>query len=242
VISALLGTFANAALIVVGAFLGLLLRSGLTEQHRRTMMHAVGLVVLFVGIDLAWPVRQVEDAPGVVVLLVALALGGVLGSALGLQDRLERFGDALQRRFASRGRFSEGFVTATLLFLVGPLAIVGSLQSGVSGDHSALFLKGVLDGVGSIAMAATFGVGVAVSAVPVLLYQGAIALSGALLASAWIDPAGDPRLVLFNGVGGLMIVGLGLNILEVTRIRVADLLPALVLVIPVGALFAWVLA
>lgn len=239
--SALLGTVVNAALIVFGALLGLLLRAGLTEQYKRTMMHAVGLVVLFVGLDLTWPVRNVENVPGVVVLLIALVVGGVVGGALGLQNRLERFGEALQRRFTSRGRFSEGFVTATLLFLVGPLAIVGSLQSGVSGDHSALFLKGVLDGIGSIAMAATFGVGVAVSAIPVLIYQGTIAVSGALLASVWADPVGDPRIVLFNGVGGLMIVGLGLNILELTRIRVADLLPALILVIPIGALFAWAL-
>lgn len=238
---ALLGTLANAALIVVGALLGLLLRSGLTQRHKQTMMHAVGLVVLLVGLDLAWPVRGVNEPPGIVVLLVALSLGGVIGSALRLQERLERFGDVLQRRFASQGRFSEGFVTATLLFCVGPLAIVGSLQSGISGDHSALFLKGALDGVGSVAMAATFGLGVAVSAVPVLIYQGAIALSGAVLANAWIDPTGDPRVVLFNGVGGLMIVGLGLNILELARIRVADLLPALVLVVPIGALLSWLL-
>ena len=225
------GTLLNVVTVLVGSTLGLLLRGRLPERFVTTTMQAIGLTTLFIGVGNAFDLNRVERPPGVILALMALALGGMVGELWRLEERLEGFGDTLKRRFRGQGRFTEGFVASSLLFCVGPLTLIGSLQNGLSGDASFLVLKSVLDGFASLALATTFGFGVLFSVVVVALYQGSLSLGAGLLSGFVPDPASDPRVLLVNGVGGIMIVGLGINLLELKRIRVASLLPSLVLVV-----------
>ena len=167
--------------------------------------------------------------------LLALALGGALGEWWGIEEGLERLGDRLKRRFADSGSFTEGFVAASLLFCVGPLALLGSVQNGLTGEAGFLVLKSTLDGFSALALATSFGLGVMASALVILVYQGGLSLTAGLFANLVPDPAADPRVLLVNGVGGLMIVALGLGLLDVKRLRVASMLPALALAV----LFHW---
>lgn len=226
------GTWVNVVTVTLGATLGLLLRGRLPERIVAVVMQAIGLTTLFIGMQSAWDLTRVEAPPGVIVALIGLALGGALGEALGLHDRLEGLGETLKRRFGGQGRFTEGFVAATLLFCVGPLTLIGSIQNGLVGDASFLLLKSTLDGFAALALATTFGFGVIFSAVVILLYQGGLSLGAGLFASLVPDPGSDPHVLLVNGVGGLMILGLGLGLLEIRQVRVASLLPALLVVLP----------
>lgn len=225
------GTLLNIVTVLVGSALGLLLRGRLPERVVTTVMQAIGLTTLFIGIDNAFDLDKVVRPPGVILALMALALGGALGEWWGLERRLEGVGDALKRRFRGQGRFTEGFVAASLLFCVGPLTLIGSIQNGLSGDPSFLVLKSTLDGFAALALSATFGFGVIFSVFVVAFYQGSLSLFAGLFAALVPDPANDPRVLLVNGVGGLMIVGLGFNLLEIKRLRVASLLPSLALVV-----------
>ncbi len=225
------GTLLNIVTVLVGSALGLLLRGRLPERVVTTVMQAIGLTTLFIGIDNAFDLNRVDRPPGVILALMALALGGALGEWWDLEGRLEGVGDALKRRFRGQGRFTEGFVAASLLFCVGPLTLIGSIQNGLSGDPSFLVLKSTLDGFAALALSATFGFGVIFSVFVVAFYQGSLSLFAGLFAALVPDPANDPRVLLVNGVGGLMIVGLGFNLLEIKRFRVASLLPSLALVV-----------
>lgn len=225
------GTLVNVATVLLGSSLGLALRGRLPERIVTVVMQAIGLTTLFIGLVNAWDLTRVARPPGIIVGLMALALGGALGEWWRLEERLEGLGEVLKRRFRGRGRFTEGFVAASLLFCVGPLTLIGSLQNGLAGDPSFLLLKSALDGFSSLALAATFGFGVLASVLVVAVFQGALSL-GAGLVAQWVpDPAADPRVLLVNGVGGLMIVGLGLGLLEIKRLRVASMLPALLLAV-----------
>jgi uncharacterized membrane protein YqgA involved in biofilm formation len=230
-LAALDGTLVNVATVVVGSALGLAVRGRLPERITAVLLQAIGLTTLYIGFTNAGDLARVGDPPGVILGLVALALGAALGEWARLGDRLEGLGHFLKRRLRGRGRFTEGFVAASLLFCVGPMTLVGSLQNGLTGDASLLLLKAALDGISAVALAATFGFGVLASALVVLVLPGGLAL-GAGAVAAWLpDPAVDPRVLLVNGVGGLMIVGLGLMLLEVRRVSVAAMLPALPLVV-----------
>lgn len=225
------GTLLNIVTVLLGSGLGLLLRGRLPTRVVATVVQAIGLTTLFIGVDNAFDLDAVAQPPGIIVALMALALGGALGEWWRLDDRLEGLGEALKRRFRGQGRFTEGFVAASLLFCVGPLTLIGSIQNGLVGDNAFLVLKSTLDGFAALALSATFGFGVIFSAVVIALYQGSLSLSAGLFANLVPDPANDPRVLLINGVGGLMIIGLGINLLELTRVRVASLLPSLLLVV-----------
>ena len=230
-VDALSGTLVNTLTVLLGSAVGLVLRGRLPNRIGAVLLQAIGLVTLFIGFSAAADLGRVAAPPGVVLGLVALAAGAALGEWWRLGDRLEGLGDALKRRVRGQGRFTEGFVAASLLFCVGPMTLVGSLQNGLVGDASLLLLKATLDGISSIALAATFGFGVLASALVVLLFQGGIALGASAIAGWLPDPAIDPRVLLVNGVGGLIIVGLGITLLELRRVSVASMLPALPLVV-----------
>lgn len=225
------GTLVNTVTVVAGSLLGLLLRGRLAERTVTTVMQAIGLVTVFIGVNNAFDLTKVSSPPGLITGLVALALGGVLGEWWQLGERLEKLGERLKARFGGQGSFTEGFMAASLLFCVGPLTLVGSIQNGLAGDDSFLLLKAALDGVSSIGLAATFGFGVLFAAATVIVIQGSISLSAGLLAGFLSDPGTDPNVLLVNGVGGLLILGLGLTLLGAVRIRTASLLPALLLVV-----------
>nr|WP_169311963.1 DUF554 domain-containing protein [Deinococcus maricopensis] len=238
------GTFINIAAVLVGTAVGLALGGRLPERTQRTLLQTLSLVTLFIGLGMAGDLNKVSagSVPGVIVALLALALGAVIGEALQLEDHLSTLGDALKRRFRGGGRFTEGFVAASLLFCIGPMTIIGGLQNGLTGDNSTYVLKSTLDGIAALALAGVYGVGVGFSTLTILVLQGGISLAAGALSSSLPDPATNPYVLALTGAGGLMIVGISWNLmlaglnLEDRRVRVGSLLPALV----IAPLLLWV--
>lgn len=230
------GTLFNVVTVLLGSAAGLALRGKLPQRITEAIMQAIGLVTVYIGLANAFDLSKVSEPPGVIVGLMALAIGAALGEWWRLEAAIEGLGEFLKKRLRGRGRFTEGFVAASLLFCVGPLALLGSIQNGLSGDAGFLLLKSALDGFSALALAATLGFGVAASALVVLVYQGGLSLAAGVFANLVPDPTTDPRVLLVNGVGGLIIVALGLGLLEVKRLKVAAMLPAL----PLAVLFYWV--
>jgi len=217
---ALSGTLLNAATVLVGGLLGTLLGDRLPERIRERVVFGVGLFILAMGMKFA------IDSSNLLYLLGSILLGGIIGAAAGIDRRLTAFGDALQRRFAREGRastVSEAFVTASIVFCVGPLTFLGAIQNGLSGDASLLVIKSVLDGFTAIALAATLGWGVLLTIAVILVYQGGLALGASALASA----LSELQLREMNAVGGLLILGVGLKLLAIRDVKVADFLPAI---------------
>jgi uncharacterized membrane protein YqgA involved in biofilm formation len=198
---------------------------------QQIITQGLGLVTLFVGVSLAasLPKAPAGQLDGVILGLLALILGGLLGEALHLEQRLEQIGNWLKARFKGQGRFTEGFVAASLLFCIGPLALIGSLNNGLTGNNTLLTLKASMDGLAAIALTSSYGIGVGFSVLSILLYQGGVSLMAGGLAQALPNPATSPIVLLLTGVGGLMIIGLALNLLDIAQVRVASFLPALLL-------------
>lgn len=220
--SALWGTLVNFFAILLGSGLGIVFKRGIPERLRSALVNGMGLCVLFVG------VRGLFEGETTLLIVLSIAIGGLLGTLLKLDSLLDRMGGALERRVqkgAADGSFAQGFVSASLLFCVGAMAIVGSLNSGLRGDHEMLFTKSVLDGVMALSLASTPGAGVAFSAVPVLLYQGVIALSAGALAPLLSSAA----IADMTAAGSLLIVAIALNQLKCTDIKVVNYIPAVFL-------------
>lgn len=214
------GTFLNVATVVVGGATGSLLRHRLPGTLQTTLLNGIGLVTLLIGVQMALQARSV------VLVLVSLLAGGVAGSLLGVADRLELIGDALQHRLAGiGGKVSEAFVTTSLIFCVGPLTILGSIQDGLQGRIDLLAVKSTLDGITALAFASTLGPGVLLSAATILVYQGALTLGAGFVRSTLTDD----MIAAMTAAGGLMIVGLGVEILRLRDLRLANYLPALVI-------------
>ena len=230
----MLGTIVNAGAVVLGGGLGLLLKKGLPARISEAIMGGVGLVVLYIGVSGALA------GENVLVAVLSVVLGGALGAWMDIDAALNRLGARAQAAFAGGGgksgadgaggagggsRFAEGFVSASLLFCVGAMAVVGSLQSGLTGEHSTLFAKALIDGVSAMVFASAMGAGVLLSAAAVLLYQGAITLLASLLAPVLSDAA----VAEMTCAGSLLIVGIGLNLLGLTKLKLANYLPAVFL-------------
>ena len=229
----LTGTLINVTAIALGTSLGTLLGDRLPERVRETVMHALGLVTLAVGIDGALaafrpPLSELTRA-SVLLVLASVLIGGVIGELIGIESWLNRSGEALKRRFAGehehQARFTEGFVVASLVFCVGPLAILGSIQDGLSGDFELLAIKSLLDGFAALAFASALGWGVGFSVIPVFVYQGTISLA----ASGLADVLTDEIVAGLTAAGGILILGISLRLLELKQVRVGNLLPALLL-------------
>jgi hypothetical protein len=213
------GTAINIVAVLAGGTLGTVVGSRLSEGMRETAMNAIGLVTVLVGIQ---SFLRFENP---LVPLVSVIVGLVIGELLGIDDVLKRFGDALERRFSKGGSpVSRAFVTTSLLFCVGPLTILGSLQDGISGDYRLLALKSALDFVASLSFASVLGWGVLLSAGSILVVQGGLTLSGALFGSFMTEP----MILALTSTGGVLLLGLGLTLLSLKEVRVANMLPALV--------------
>ena len=232
----MIGTLINVALILIGCGLGLVLRKGIPERLQSTVMRALGLSVVLIGISGA---IKTSDT---MCVIVSMAVGSFLGSALNIERRLEQLGDFAERKLGShagcQGSISKGFVTASLVYCVGAMAIVGAIDSGINGNHATLIAKGMLDGVSAIIFTSTMGIGVALSAVAVLVYQGAIALL-----ATWVAPLLNEAMIgEMSAVGGLLIVGIGLNMLyDKEHVPVGNMLPAIfmpLIYLPIVGLFA----
>ena len=226
----LTGTIVNTGAIIIGTFVGLLVKQGIKENYSKAIIKAISLAILVIGISGALKTSNF------ILVILSIVLGTLLGTALKIEARLDRLGERLNQRFGRGGSpFVEGFVTSSLIFCVGAMAVVGAIESGLHGNHETLFAKSLLDGITSLILSSTLGVGVLFSAVVVFLYQGGITL----LASS-LEPVLTEAVVLeMSAVGGLLILGLGLNILEIgkERIPVGNMLPAMFLPIILLAIF-----
>jgi uncharacterized membrane protein YqgA involved in biofilm formation len=210
-----IGTIINVVAVVIGGSLGTVLGDRLDPRLRATAMDGLGLAL---------------GTHNVLIVLASVVVGGAIGARLGIEDRLEAFGQQLEKRFASQSdrtasRFSRGFLTASLVFCVGPMTILGSIQDGLTGDFRTLAVKSLLDFFAGIAFASTLGVGVVFSACTVLLYQGGLTL----LAASVRDWLTDPMIREMSATGGVLIIGIGLRLLELKAVAVGNLLPAIVL-------------
>ncbi|WP_020676602.1 DUF554 domain-containing protein [Geopsychrobacter electrodiphilus] len=224
------GTLINVAGVVVGSLIGRWAGRHLSARLRQTLMVGLGLAVLLIGLKLAIQSQQV------MIVIGSLILGGLIGELLGIEKRLEAFGRGLQQRFSGLGKIAEGFVTASLLYCVGAMAIMGALQDGTGAKPTILYAKAALDGVASIALTSTLGIGVLFSVIPLALYQGGITLATELTKSILTGPV----IVEMNAVGGLLIVAIALDLMEIRRLPVGNLLPAVF--VAVGLMWGFGLA
>ena len=223
------GTLINCALILVGTLLGLAVKKILPTHVKDTLMQAVGLVVLFIGIGGAVSacLTYVDGTFGTkdtLIMILSMALGAALGEAIDFEKHLDALGARCQKRFSSgeNSTFAAGMVTATLLFCVGAMAVVGSLDNGIRGNTDVLVAKSIIDGISAMILASTLGIGVLFSAVAVLLYQGAISMLG-----VYIEPClTDAVIAQMSYVGSILIFAIGLKMLHIAKIKVGNLLPA----------------
>lgn len=222
----LFGTVVNAVLIVIGTLIGRALRN-IPEKMKETVMYAIGLAVVVLGLQMGFQSTQF------VVVIISLVLGTVIGEWVDLDEKLNRFGQWVERKIGaqeSKGSLAQGFVTATLIFVIGAMGIIGALESGLSNEHGVLISKGLIDGFTSIVLASTLGIGVLLAAIPVFVYQGLIALFATQISLIVPDAALDLFILEMTATGGVMITAIGLNMMGLTRIRIANLLPSVIVV------------
>lgn len=216
------GTLVNVVAVLVGSGIGLSVGNRLPERMQRIITTGLGLSTLLIGVQMALKVQNM------LVVIASMVIGGVVGELLEIETRLEQAGEWLKGRARSdSGNFVTGYVTASLVFCVGPMTIVGSIQEGISGNAEILYTKSMLDGAASVAFASSLGIGVIFASVTVLLLQGALTLLGGQLAFL-LRPEVLNEL---TATGGLLILAIGLLLLDVKRLRVANLLPALVMAV-----------
>jgi len=216
----LLGTIANAGAIIIGGIAGSFFRKGISERFSNIIMTVLGLFTLVLGMMFA------VDSQNALVVVFSLVIGSVIGEWIDIEKRMNDLGDYVQDKLNSgEGSFSKGFVTASLLFCVGTMSIMGSLQSGLMNDHKILLMKSILDGTISVVFASTLGIGVVLSSLPVLVYQGSIAL----LASSVAPYLSEAVITEMTAVGGVLLVGMGINLLEIRKLKVGNMLPAIFL-------------
>lgn len=223
------GTFINVGTVLAGTLIGTLLGARLPEGMQQRVLMGLGMATLVLGMDNALEWRDTNA----LYVIGGVLLGGLVGEALGIEERLEGAGRRLEARFSSGGggpatqhSIAEGFFVASLLFCVGPLAVLGSIQDGLTGDWDTLATKALLDGFAAIALASALGWGVAFSAVTVLVYQGAITLAAGLFENVLAE--GTEALAALTSAGGILIIGIGLKLLDVRDVKVGNFLPALV--------------
>lgn len=225
-----LGTVVNAAAIIAGGIAGTFIKNGLSQRFKSIVMQAIGLSVLIIGISGAlqglYKVVKVDrlDRLYIMTMILSLVIGSIAGELLDIEARLDRLGKWFQCIVAKgEGTFAEGFVTSSLIYCVGAMAIVGSLEDGLTGNTSTLFAKAMLDGVSAVVFAATLGIGVAFSSLPVFIYQGSITLL-AVFIKPWLT---DTVISQMSLVGSVLILGIGLNLLDIRKIKVGNMLPAI---------------
>ncbi len=216
----LLGTLVNVVLVLIGGFVGLFLKKGISKRFSDLIMNAIALVTMVIGITFA------TASENMLVVIISLVVGALIGEGINIDKKLNQLGGLIKSKVKSEsGNVGEGFVTATLLFCVGSMAIMGSLDSGLRGDHTVLYTKAIMDGISALIFASSMGIGVLLSAVPILLYQGSITLL-----SSFIQPyLTQSMMTEMNAVGGILLIGLGISILGIKEIKVSNLLPALVI-------------
>lgn len=218
----LLGTIVNGLLIIIGTLLGKMLHR-IPEQMKSTVLQVIGLAVVVLGLQMGF------KSQNFLIVILSLVLGTVIGEHFALENKLNKVGFWLEGKIGSKGQgsISEGFVTATLIFVIGAMAIIGALDSGIRGDHDVLYTKAIIDGFTALILTTTLGIGVLFSAIPVMLYQGAIALFATQIDRLVPQALMESFIVEMTATGGVMIFAIGLNLAGITKIRVANLLPGI---------------
>lgn len=220
------GTIINTVAVLAGSFAGVVLRRGIPARFQQTVMHGLALAVGLIGLEMALKTQNI------LIVIVSLIVGALCGEAIDIDRFLERLGAWLTAKLGSQyGNVGQGFVTASLVYCVGAMAVVGSIQDGLTGDASTLYAKSMLDGVSSVVFASSMGIGVALSSVSIFIYQGAITL----LASVCSNILSEAVIKEMTAVGGVLIVSISLLMLEIKKIKVANLLPA----IPAAAIITY---
>lgn len=216
----MLGTLVNAGAVVAGSLLGIFIHRRLPERIKRIAFQAIGLFTLFLGVSMAL------KSSNIVIMIFSMVAGSIGGEILDLDGLVTRFGEWLKGRLGStHDTFSRGFVTAFLLYCMGSMTVLGAIEEGLGGSPRLLLAKSVLDGFSSIALAASLGIGVLFSALPLLLYQGGLTLFAGSLENVLTDPVINE----VTAVGGILLLGLGITILDIRDIRVLNMLPSLLI-------------
>jgi hypothetical protein len=216
-----LGTIINILAVILGSFIGLCLKSHISPKIHQRVFQGIGLTTLLIGMQMALKVENL------LLLIFSILLGAITGEAIDLEKHLDNLANRLKKKLGSQSStFTQGLITAFLIFCIGSLTILGALDEGIRGDHTLLLTKSTLDGFTSIALSATYGLGVMFSVIPMLIYQGGITLLAGQFQSLF-----TPVLInQLTAVGGILILGLGLNLLEIKQIKITNMLPALVIV------------
>lgn len=217
----MIGTLVNFGAVIVGSTIGLIIHRNLPKRYVQLIFQIMGLFTLVLGFKMALEGQQL------LVMIFSLVLGGLLGEILKIEDWINSMGDRVKRLTKSKNdSFSEGLITAFLLFCVGSMTILGAIEEGMGGKPELLLIKSLMDGISSIALTVAFGIGVLFSAIPLLLFQGGLTLLAAQ-AGEFIDPV---VITEVTAVGGVILIGLGMNLLEIKKIKVVNLLPAMLIV------------
>ena len=224
----MVATLVNCGVIIVGCIVGLFIKGGIPERFNKIIMNVLALCAMFIGFSGAL------EGNNTIITIVSMAVGALIGELINIDKWLNKLGETIQKKLDKgngiESRIAEGFVNASLLFCVGAMSIVGALQAGLAGNYDTIYAKTVLDGVSSIIFSASMGIGVIFSSVTVLLYQGGITLCASFLSGILSQAV----IAEMTAVGSLMIVGLGLNLLEVTDIKIANLLPGILVPVVLG--------
>jgi len=224
----MVGTLVNVGAILVGGSIGLFFRSSIPKKYITIVFHGIGLFTLFVGVAMALKTENY------LILIVSIVLGAVLGTLLKIEQGVNKVSDLVAKKSKSdNNKFSEGLVSAFLLYCMGSMTILGSFEEGLGNAPNLLLAKSLMDGVSSVALAAGLGYGVLFSVVPLFIYQGGLTLFAQLLSKHLTDPIINE----LTAVGGLLLIGMGLNILEITKIKILDMLPSLIIVVALVLIF-----
>ncbi|MCW1929055.1 DUF554 domain-containing protein [Bhargavaea beijingensis] len=226
---ALFGTLVNVLLIVIGSVIGRFL-GRIPERIRETVTYAIGLAVLVIGIQMSFATSQI------IIVIISIVVGAAIGEWLDLDGQLNRLGRWMDSKAgkttgeSGQGGIAQGFVTATLIFVIGSMAVIGAIDSGLRNDHDVLIAKGIIDGFTALILSSTLGIGVILSAVPVFIYQGAITMFASVISRFIPDDMMRFFIEEMTATGGLMILAIGLNLIGLTKIRVANLIPGILVV------------
>ena len=216
------GTLINAVAILIGSTIGILLNAKLPERFIKIVFQGIGLFTLFIGVYMAM------ETENLFLMIISIVLGGIIGEGINIEKFVNKFGDRIKNKFKSNNSgFSEGFVTAFLLFCMGSVSILGSIEEGLGNAPNLLLAKAVMDGVSSIALAAAFGVGVTFSIIPLVIYQGGLTL----LAAYFGNYFSEIIITELTAVGGLMLIGLGINVLGIKQLKILNMIPALIVIV-----------
>lgn len=213
----MLGTIVNAVAIIVGAIVGVFLKKGIPEGYKATIINGLGLSVLVIGLSGAL------GSQDILLMIASVVIGTILGEALKIEKGLENIGYWIENKAGSKeGGIAKGFITASLVFCIGAMAVMGALESGLTGNHETLFAKALIDGIMAAMFASTLGIGVAFSGAAVFVYQGLITLTASFMKPFLIESV----ITEMSAIGGLLIMGIGINVLEIKKIRVGNMLPS----------------